>query len=688
MGGVFLSTRYTMKAMLDISAGKGMVCVFTWRGGIITASRIFRPFHGCMFRFLRNLISKKSSAPIAVTVPVPAPMPRGVAAVPVRAVAPAAQPRAVDGGAGGPGVQRVETAQLQLAAIMSKFPDELRKLVVKMPPENAMVVMPIPAILRFLPTGSVKMSLASVVRQAPPGTFSTINPQDKRLVEVPLAEIFKRVSPAILKRRDDQRYTGLAAEGFDIFGDDDNPYNLAPHVEESLKEQQPAPPPPPPSPVVPQPRVLQMPPGMGAGQSANSQPPKRPSSPPTQPLAAKPRVAVPPTPFVPPPTAVPQAPAPAASAPSPEPIDDGQPPLVLPLKDLLSGWPEPIKSEAAALNGTTVALPSSQVGVGLARGKVAFNWGQIRAWMNPPPTTPTEASDSIELLLPLRVIAPAFLKHSRGSAPKKSASVAGDIPELFAGRGVPGAAPASPAPTSEAPPTPSKPAPAPTNDIPQAVFAPPRAKSTPFQPPQAPVPASIPEPEAAPEPSAPAAEEPVAESTPIEAEAPAPSPVEEVPVAEAPAPAVEAPPAEAEGYVPPATPIAAGSTVEPESLGEAFNQPGKTAWSPSEIINSLAELPEIAGSVVALQEGLVVAHRLPDPLKGEVFAAFLPQIFARINQYSNEMKLGAVDDLLINAHGLPCHLFRVGQVYFAALGKPGVPLPTPVLRLCAAALAS
>jgi predicted regulator of Ras-like GTPase activity (Roadblock/LC7/MglB family) len=154
---------------------------------------------------------------------------------------------------------------------------------------------------------------------------------------------------------------------------------------------------------------------------------------------------------------------------------------------------------------------------------------------------------------------------------------------------------------------------------------------------------------------------------------------------------VEAPSEEAEELAPPLTPLTtptAATLAEPQSLAEAFNQPGKQNWSPSEIINCLSELPDIAGSVVALQEGLVVAHRLPDPLKGEVFAAFLPQIFARINQYSNEMKLGAVDDLLINAHGLPCHLFRVGQVYFAALGKPGNPLPTPILRLCAAALAS
>jgi hypothetical protein len=35
--------------------------------------------------------------------------------------------------------------------------------------------------------------------------------------------------------------------------------------------------------------------------------------------------------------------------------------------------------------------------------------------MNPPPGAPTEASDSIELLLPLRVIAPAFLKHSKSA---------------------------------------------------------------------------------------------------------------------------------------------------------------------------------------------------------------------------------------------------------------------------------
>jgi predicted regulator of Ras-like GTPase activity (Roadblock/LC7/MglB family) len=209
-----------------------------------------------------------------------------------------------------------------------------------------------------------------------------------------------------------------------------------------------------------------------------------------------------------------------------------------------------------------------------------------------------------------------------------------------------------------------EPAAAPANEIPESLFAPVRARSI---PPSAPVP----------EPEVPAA--------PLVAEEP---PQAQVPFHAAPFVEVRARTAEPPLAPAAASPIAATATAEPQSLAEAFNQPGKQTWSPTEIINALAELPEIAGSVVALQEGLVVAHRLPDPLKGEVFSAFLPQIFARINQYSNEMKLGAVNDLLVNAHGLPCHLFRVGQVYFAALGKPGIALPTPILRLCAAALAS
>ena len=167
-----------------------------------------------MLTYLKNLFSKKFGARESTAAPIAAarPSPSGIS-VPL---------------------PRVETASLQLLAIMAKFPDDLRQYVAKLPPPEAMVALPLPTILKFLPSGSVKMSLASVVRQAPAGTFTAMPTIEKRGVEVPLAEIFKRVSPAILKKRDDQRYTDLADDGFDIFGDDENPYALAPRVSDAV----------------------------------------------------------------------------------------------------------------------------------------------------------------------------------------------------------------------------------------------------------------------------------------------------------------------------------------------------------------------------------------------------------------------------------------------------------------------
>ena len=70
-------------------------------------------------------------------------------------------------------------------------------------------------------------------------------------------------------------------------------------------------------------------------------------------------------------------------------------------------------------------------------------------------------------------------------------------------------------------------------------------------------------------------------------------------------------------------------------------------------------------------------------MNGEAFAAFLPQVFARLNQYAAEMKLGAVNALTIHSDGLPCQMFRHGEILFAALGKEGEALPFEALTLCA-----
>jgi predicted regulator of Ras-like GTPase activity (Roadblock/LC7/MglB family) len=656
-----------------------------------------------MFSFFKNLFSKKQSAiPVAPT-PVEPVAPR--TPVPVGGSQPGSGLRGFGSGSRALGsglrpvdpnvtVPRVETAQLSLAAIMSKFPDELRKLVLRLPPPEAMIVLPIPLIQKYLPTGSVKMSLASVVRQAPPGTFTTINPQDKRLVEVPLAEIFKRISPALLKKRDDQKYSDLAIEGFDIFGDEENPYALAPRVDDQIASNTPAPfaapaaPAAPIAPAAPAPAASVAPPASIPAPFARITPPQAapapaPAAPPV-PLAATPPANIPtlfarqgapaaPTAPAAPATPTPaKAPAPPVAAPAAgagTPSD--QPPLVMLLKELIAGWPEPFKGEAAGINGASVALPSSDIAAGLAKGKVAFTWGRLRSWIVPPQSGSSQGADSTELTLPLRVVAPAFLKHSKqGAAPRKNIASSMDIPELFSG-----GRPAAPAPAA-----PPDPAPAPESEPVPAPGEAKQAASEPETQPE-PAPAAAVVEETQPTAEAPADLEPTFKKKPATPETA--KPAEEAPAEEPAAPAAP----ELVASTPVAVPVAQAEDL-PATVGELFGQPDKSNWSPIEIVHGLCEMPEIAGAVVALQEGLVIAHKLPEPLKGEVFAAFLPQIFARINQYSGEMKIGSVEDIVVNANGGQCHMFRKGQVFFAALSKPGRLLPTHKLHLCAEAVAS
>ena len=125
----------------------------------------------------------------------------------------------------------------------------------------------------------------------------------------------------------------------------------------------------------------------------------------------------------------------------------------------------------------------------------------------------------------------------------------------------------------------------------------------------------------------------------------------------------------------------------PETVGEVFGRPEKKDWTPAELVAGTVKLPGVAGAIVALQEGLQVASFLPDGVKSEVVAAFLPQIFARLNQYAGEMKLGDVDDLLFTTHGAHCQIYRLGYVYLAVLGKPGESLPWHELRLISEELA-
>ena len=101
-----------------------------------------------------------------------------------------------------------------------------------------------------------------------------------------------------------------------------------------------------------------------------------------------------------------------APVPAPAPKSD-KPPLTLSLAPLINSWPEQICGEITAFDpATTVALDADAVAAGLAKGKVAFTWGEILAGLTPVPSEPTALDEATVLPIPLKVVAPAFLAAS------------------------------------------------------------------------------------------------------------------------------------------------------------------------------------------------------------------------------------------------------------------------------------
>ena len=121
--------------------------------------------------------------------------------------------------------------------------------------------------------------------------------------------------------------------------------------------------------------------------------------------------------------------------------------------------------------------------------------------------------------------------------------------------------------------------------------------------------------------------------------------------------------------------IAASADHTVTTLGALFRQAGKDSWTPAELIACTCELPGVAGAVVALEEGLVVAQSLPEGFAAETFAAFMPQIFGKLERYAQEMNLGATNEITIQSANGACQFVRHGKVYLATLGHPGGTLP-------------
>jgi predicted regulator of Ras-like GTPase activity (Roadblock/LC7/MglB family) len=107
---------------------------------------------------------------------------------------------------------------------------------------------------------------------------------------------------------------------------------------------------------------------------------------------------------------------------------------------------------------------------------------------------------------------------------------------------------------------------------------------------------------------------------------------------------------------------------------------------PKDVVARALALPGVAGAVVALPDGLRVASQVPTELNADTLAAFLPQIFDRVNQSTRELRMGALNNVGFTVGNVPWKIFRVNAVYFAVFGRAGESLPKSQLAGLAAEL--
>ena len=137
-----------------------------------------------------------------------------------------------------------------------------------------------------------------------------------------------------------------------------------------------------------------------------------------------------------------------------------------------------------------------------------------------------------------------------------------------------------------------------------------------------------------------------------------------------------------------------GDTSDTVTLQESEVKRGSTPGTkfvakyatPNEVVSRAAGLEGVAGALIALPDGLMVANQLPPELNGDTLAAFLPQIFGKVSQCTKELRMGELNNLNFTVGNVPWKIFRVNAIFFAAFGRPGEPLPTAQLAALAAEL--
>ena len=125
---------------------------------------------------------------------------------------------------------------------------------------------------------------------------------------------------------------------------------------------------------------------------------------------------------------------------------------------------------------------------------------------------------------------------------------------------------------------------------------------------------------------------------------------------------------------------------ELKQKGTSSTEFTKRYSSPNEIVARAAAMEGVAGVLIALPDGLMVASRLSPELNGDTLAAFLPQIFSKVGSCTKELRMGELNNVSFTVGNVPWKIFRVNAIFFAAFGTSSQPMPTVQLAALAGEL--
>jgi predicted regulator of Ras-like GTPase activity (Roadblock/LC7/MglB family) len=551
-----------------------------------------------------------------------------------------------------------------LAPIVASLPMDLRGKIMTVPPPGLTINLPVETVTTQLAFGAVKISFGEL-RELAPGIFANAaSALDNKLINLPLGEILPRLNPTLLARREASKVEVAA----DINGPFGGRADGIVFTTQPLKAPSTTTPPLPVRPATPAPAPLRVnqpvAPPKPAPATFTPTPtfqrsmPAAPVSPAT-PTPAPARVnlpVIPPTPvapiaFAPPPglqrTVTPTPPTPPVRAVTPAPV-------VQPFAFTQTPAPAPVKLTPAPAPPAPAmpAAPAPAVPAPEPTTIFATLWDLAEYW-------PEELKDEISRYALANISVP--LSGDAVEAGLKRGRVTMSWREL---RSL--ARPSSPASPNDQL----------ELDLPLKVIAPlflAAQKNSSAAKRKATVSEEIPNlffgfPQSAPEPTV----------------ASAPPPVMPAPVAPKP---VEKKTSDSNFFT-------WNDTSDTPKTEEAIYSPPpvpQTDFShrfapPKEVVARAAALPGVAGAVITLPDGLRVASEVPAEFNADTLAAFIPQIFERMNQSARELRMGALNNVSFTVGNVPWRIIRVNAVYLAAFGRAGESLPAAALTALAGEL--